>query len=87
MGPQNISPSPRCPCAFPHSVSDPRLAVPRLIEANKGYDIGQKLWEGYHGVMLGTRAITWATNKKVGPWQTLAYTVAETNYEYISLVG
>jgi hypothetical protein len=29
-------------------------------------------------------AITGATTKKVGPWQTLAYTVAETNYEYIS---
>jgi peptide/nickel transport system substrate-binding protein len=51
------------------------------------HDIGQKLWEGYHGVMLGTRAITWATTKKVGPWQTLAYTVAETNYEYISAAG
>ena len=46
-------------------------------------DIGQKLYDGYHGVMLGTRALTWAVSKKVGSWQTLGYTVAETNYEYI----
>lgn len=63
----------------------------REMDADKraklSHDIGQKLWENYHGVMLGTRAITWATNKKVGPWQTLAYTVAETNYEYISAAG
>jgi peptide/nickel transport system substrate-binding protein len=50
-------------------------------------DIGQKLYDGYHGVMLGTRALTWALSKKVGPWQTLAYTVAETNYEYITPAG
>ena len=50
-------------------------------------DIGQKLYDGYHGVMLGMRAITWAMTKKVGRWQTLAYTVAETNYEYITPAG
>jgi peptide/nickel transport system substrate-binding protein len=50
-------------------------------------DIGQKLYDGYHGVMLGTRALTWAVSKKVGPWPTLAYTVAETNYEYITPAG
>jgi peptide/nickel transport system substrate-binding protein len=50
-------------------------------------DLGQKLYDGYHGVMLGTRALTWAVSKKVGPWQTLAYTVAETNYEYIAPAG
>ena len=32
-------------------------------------------------------ASTWAVSKKVGTWQTLAYTVAETNYEYISPAG
>jgi hypothetical protein len=48
------------------------------------HDIGQKLYDNYSGVMLGTRSITWATTKKVGTWQTLAYTVAETNYEYIT---
>jgi hypothetical protein len=49
------------------------------------HDLGQKLWEGYHGVMLGMKAITWATTRKVGAWPTLAYTVAETNYEYITV--
>jgi hypothetical protein len=48
------------------------------------HDLGQKLWENCHGVQLGTRAITWATSRKVGAWQTLGYTVAETNYEYIA---
>ena len=66
-------------------------AAMREMDADKraklSHDLGQKLWEGYHGVMLGTRAITWATNKKVGPWQTVAYTVAETNYEYIAPAG
>jgi len=50
-------------------------------------DIGQKLYDGYHGVMLGTRALTWAVSRKVGPWPTLGYTVAETNYEYIAPAG
>ena len=50
-------------------------------------DIGQKLYDGYHGVMLGTKALTWAVSKKVGTWQTLAYTVAETNLEYIGAAG
>ena len=50
-------------------------------------DIGQKLYDGYHGVMLGTRALTWAVSKKVGAWPTLGYTVAETNYEYITPGG
>jgi hypothetical protein len=47
-------------------------------------DLGQKLYDGYHGVMLGMKSITWAVTKKVGPWSTLAYTPAETNYEYVS---
>ena len=63
-------------------------AAMREMDADKraklSHDIGQKLWEGYHGAQLGTRAITWAMAKKVGPWQTLSYTVAETNYEYIA---
>jgi hypothetical protein len=37
--------------------------------------------------MLGTRALTWAVSKKVGPWQSLSYTVAENNYEYIAPAG
>jgi peptide/nickel transport system substrate-binding protein len=66
-------------------------AAMREMDADKraklSHDLGQKLWEGYHGVQLGTRAITWATTRKVGAWQTLAYTVAETNYEYIAAAG
>jgi peptide/nickel transport system substrate-binding protein len=63
-------------------------AAMREMDADKRakltHDLGQKLWENYHGVQLGTRAITWATSRKVGAWQTLGYTVAETNYEYIA---
>jgi peptide/nickel transport system substrate-binding protein len=47
-------------------------------------ELGQKLYESYPGVMLGMKSITWAISRKVGSWQTLAYTVAETNYEYIT---
>ncbi len=48
------------------------------------HDLGQKLYDGYHGVMLGVKTITWATSKKVTAWETLAYTPLETNYEYVS---
>ena len=51
------------------------------------HDLGQKLYDGYHGVMLGMKATTWAVSKKVGGWQSLAYTPMETNYEYISPAG
>jgi peptide/nickel transport system substrate-binding protein len=50
-------------------------------------DLGQKLYDGYHGVMLGMKSLTWAVTKKVGDWQTLAYVPAETNYELISRTG
>jgi hypothetical protein len=50
-------------------------------------DLGQKLYEGYHGVMLGMKSLTWAVTKKVGDWQTLAYVPAETNYELIGRSG
>jgi peptide/nickel transport system substrate-binding protein len=46
-------------------------------------DLGQKLYDGYHGVMLGMKSLTWAVSKKVGAWPTLAYVPAETNYELI----
>ena len=48
------------------------------------HDLGQKLYDGHHGVMLGIKSITWALSKKVGSWQTLAYCPMETNYEYVS---
>jgi ABC-type transport system substrate-binding protein len=48
------------------------------------HDLGQKLYDNYHGVMLGVKTITWATSKKVTAWETLAYTPLETNYEYVS---
>ncbi len=47
-------------------------------------DLGEKLYDGYHGVMLGMKSITWAVSKKVGGWQTLAYVPMENNYEYVS---
>jgi peptide/nickel transport system substrate-binding protein len=47
------------------------------------HDLGQKLYDNYHGVMLGVKTITWATSKKVTAWETLAYTPLETNYEYV----
>ncbi len=50
-------------------------------------DLGQKLYDGYHGVMLGMKSITWAVSKKVGSWPTLAYVPAETNYELVAPVG
>jgi hypothetical protein len=50
-------------------------------------DLGQKLYDGYHGVMLGMKSLTWAVTKKVGGWQTLAYVPAETNYEHVSRSG
>ena len=48
------------------------------------HDLGQKLYDGYHGVMLGVKSITWAMSRKVGGWQSLAYVPMETNYEYVS---
>jgi len=48
------------------------------------HDLGQKLYDGYHGVMLGIKSITWALSAKVGAWQTLAYVPMETNYEHVS---
>lgn len=46
--------------------------------------LGQKLYDQYHGVMLGVKSTTWAVSKKVGGWPTLAYVPMETNYEYVS---
>jgi ABC-type transport system substrate-binding protein len=52
--------------------------------AKLSHDLGQKLYDAYHGVMLGTKTITWALSKKVSGWQALAYVPLETNYEYVS---
>jgi peptide/nickel transport system substrate-binding protein len=51
------------------------------------HDLGQKLYDGYHGVMLGIKSITWAMSRKVGTWQTLAYVPLETNYESVTAAG
>ena len=48
------------------------------------HDMGQKLYDQYHGVMLGMKTITWAVSKKVSGWQTLLSVPLENNYEYIS---
>ena len=65
--------------------------VAREFDAEKRakltHDLGQKLYDGYHGVMLGMKSTTWAVSKKVGSWQSLAYTPMETNYEYVSASG
>jgi peptide/nickel transport system substrate-binding protein len=46
--------------------------------------LGTKLYENYHGVMIGIRSITWAISKKVNAWETLAFVPLETNYESVS---
>jgi ABC-type transport system substrate-binding protein len=46
--------------------------------------LGQKLYDGYHGVMLGMKALTWALGKRVNTWSPLAYVPAETNYDSVS---
>ena len=51
--------------------------------AKLGQAIGQKMYDNYHAVMLGTKTLTWAVSKKVTKWETLAYVPAETNYETI----
>jgi len=48
------------------------------------HGLGQKLYDNYHGVMLGVKSTTWAVSKKVGAWQTLVYVPLENNYEYVS---
>jgi peptide/nickel transport system substrate-binding protein len=62
-------------------------AIMREFDADRRakmtHALGQKLYDGYHGVMLGMKSITWAMSKKIGGWQTLAYVPAETNYEYV----
>ena len=52
--------------------------------AKLSHDLGQKLYDGHHGVMLGIKSITWALSRKVGSWQTLAYVPMENNYEHVS---
>ena len=47
--------------------------------------LGQKLYDGYHGTMLGMKSITWALSRKIGTWPTLAYVPAETNYDGITV--
>lgn len=60
----------------------------RELDANKRakltHDLGQKLYDGYHGVMLGVKSTTWALSRKVSGWQTLVYVPLENNYEYVS---
>ena len=46
--------------------------------------LGQKLYDNYHGVMLGMKTVTWAVSKKVKSWDTLVYVPLENNYEYVS---
>jgi peptide/nickel transport system substrate-binding protein len=48
------------------------------------HDLGQKLYDGSYGVMIGTKTTTWAVSKKVGSWTRLAYVPLENGYEYIT---
>jgi peptide/nickel transport system substrate-binding protein len=50
------------------------------------HDLGQKLYDGYHGVPLGMKTLTWAVTKKVADWPTLTVPL-ETNYEYVTYSG
>ena len=50
-------------------------------------DTGQKLYDGYHGVMPGMKSLTWALGRRVGNWQTLASVPAETNDELVTPAG
>jgi peptide/nickel transport system substrate-binding protein len=63
-------------------------AISREIDVDKrarlSHDLGQKLYDNHHGVMLGMKTTAWAVSKKVGGWQTLAYVPMENNYEYVS---
>ena len=52
--------------------------------ARMTHAVGQKLYDGYHGVMLGVKSTSWAVTKKVTAWQTLLYVPLENNYEYVS---
>ncbi len=52
--------------------------------ARMTHALGQKLYDGYHGVMLGVKSTSWAVTKKVAAWQTLLYVPLENNYEYVS---
>lgn len=45
--------------------------------------LGQRLYEQYHGVMLGMKSTTWAISKKVGSWSNLTVVPMENNYEYV----
>ena len=51
------------------------------------HDLGQKLYDQYHGVMLGIRSTTWAISKRVGNWSTLVYVPLDNNYEYVTPAG
>jgi len=55
--------------------------------ARMSHDLGQRLYEAYHGVMLGMKTMSWALSKKVGSWQSLASCPLETNYEYVTAAG
>jgi peptide/nickel transport system substrate-binding protein len=63
-------------------------SILREVDAEKRarmtHALGQKLYDGYHGVMLGVKSTSWAVTKKVASWQTLLYVPLENNYEYVS---
>ena len=46
--------------------------------------LGQKLYDGYHGVMLGMNRSPGRSAARSAPGRTLAYVPAETNYDGIT---
>jgi hypothetical protein len=52
--------------------------------AKMTHGLGQKMYDNHHGVMPGTKNVTWAVSKKVKSWDTLVYVPLENNYEYVS---
>ena len=59
----------------------------RFADHARPEDLRVPLYDGFYGVMLGVKSVTWALSKKVGGWQSLAYVPLETNYEYVSPAG
>jgi hypothetical protein len=51
---------------WPFTESGPSQGSCPEKRAKLTHDLGQKMYSGYHGVMLGMKSTTWAVSKKVG---------------------
>jgi len=75
---------PRCRGPFDEDIDTIMKEFDVEKRGSKPTTSARKLYDGYYGVMIGIKSVTWALSKKVGRWQTLAYVPIETNYEYAS---